>query len=90
MLFYHSGESPEIIGIAQVAREAYQDPTTDNEAWLSVDLKAVKKLKKPISLQQMKTDKRFREMDLIRIGRLSVQTVKEAEWKAVMELSGTK
>ena len=55
-----------------------------------VDLKPVRKLKKPVSLQQMKGDKRLQNMDLIRLGRLSVQTVKDDEWKVVMELAGEK
>ena len=90
VLFYHSNEGLEIVGIAKVAKEAYQDPTTDEDAWVVVDLKPVRKLRKPVTLQQMKTDKRLQNMDLIRLGRLSVQTVKDDEWKVVMELAGEK
>ena len=90
VFFYHSNEGLEIVGIAKVAKEAYQDPTTDDEAWVVVDLKPAKKLKKPVSLKQMKDDKRLQNMDLIRLGRLSVQTVKDDEWKAVMEMAGEK
>ena len=90
VLYYHSNEGLEIVGIAKVIKEAYQDPTTDEVAWVVVDLKPVRKLKKPVSLQQMKGDKRLQNMDLIRLGRLSVQTVKDDEWKVVMELAAEK
>ena len=90
VLYYHSNEGLEIVGIAKVAKEAYQDPTTEEAAWVVVDLKPVRKLKKPVSLQQMKGEKRLQNMDLIRLGRLSVQTVKDDEWKVVMELAGEK
>jgi len=88
VLFYHSNEGVEIVGIAKVAKEAYQDPTTTDEAWVVVDLKPFKKLKKPVTLAQVKADKRLANMDLVRLGRLSVGTVKEDEWEVVMELAG--
>lgn len=90
VLFYHSNEGLEIVGIAKVVKEAYQDPTTDEEAWVVVDLKPVKKLKQPVSLKQVKADDRLKNMDLLRLGRLSVQTVKEDEWKVIMEMAGEK
>ena len=88
VLFYHSNEGVEIVGIAKVAKESYQDPTTDLEAWVAVDLKPVKKLKNPVPLDVIKKDKRLINMDLVRLGRLSVQTVKEEEWEIIMELAG--
>ena len=90
VLFYHSNEGLEIVGIAKVIKEHYQDPTTDEAAWVVVDLKPVKKLKNPVSLQQIKGEKRLANMDLIRLGRLSVQSVKEDEWKLIMEMAGEK
>jgi predicted RNA-binding protein with PUA-like domain len=90
VLYYHSNEGLDIVGIAKVAKEAYQDPTTDDEAWVAVDLKPFKKLKKPVSLEQIKKDKRLKEMALVRIGRLSVQPVTEKEFKTIMELAGEK
>ena len=90
VLWYHSNEGMEIVGIAKVVKESYQDPTTDEDAWVVVDLKPHKKLKKPVSLAQIKADKRLQQMDLVRLGRLSVQTVKENEWKIIMELSEIK
>jgi len=88
--FYHSNEGTEIVGIAQVVREAYQDPTTDESAWVAVDFKPHKKLKKPVSLAQIKTEKRLATMALVRLGRLSVQPVTDEEWGIVMELAGEK
>ncbi|HEX8313762.1 MAG TPA: EVE domain-containing protein [Flavisolibacter sp.] len=90
VFFYHSNEGLEIVGIAKVSKEAYQDPTTDEEAWVVVDLKPVRKLKKPVSLQQIKGEERLKNMDLIRLGRLSVQTVKDDEWKMIMLMAGEK
>ncbi|MBS1752453.1 MAG: EVE domain-containing protein [Ferruginibacter sp.] len=87
VLFYHSNDGMEIVGIAKVSKEAYPDPTTNDERWVAVDLKAYKKLKKPVTLAQLKQDKRFANMDLIRLGRLSVQTVKPAEWELLLKLS---
>lgn len=88
LFWYHSNEGLEIVGIAEVIKESYQDPTTDDTAWLVVDLKPVRKLKKPVSLAQIKADSRLATMDLIRLGRLSVQTVKDEEWKIVLEMAG--
>ncbi|MBK6635222.1 MAG: EVE domain-containing protein [Chitinophagaceae bacterium] len=88
VLFYHSNEGVEIVGIAKVAKEAYPDPTTDDDRWVAVDIKPVRKLKKPVPLEILKKDKRLSNMDLVRLGRLSVQTVKPEEWEMVMELAG--
>lgn len=90
VLFYHSNEGLAIVGIAKVAKEAYQDPTTDDEAWVAVDLKPYKKIKKPVTLEQVKGDKRLKDMALVRLGRLSVQPVTDDEWKIIMELGDMK
>jgi len=90
VLFYHSNEGTEIVGIAKVSKEFYPDPTSDDANWVVVDLKPYKKLKKPVTLSQVKSDKRLTEMALVRLGRLSVQPVTESEWKIVMELAGEK
>lgn len=87
VLFYHSNEGTEIVGIAKVAKEAYQDPSTKDD-WSAVDLKPHKKLKKPVTLAEVKADKRLATMALVRLGRLSVQPVTEEEWKIVMEMAG--
>ena len=90
VLFYHSNEGVEIVGIAKVSKEAYQDPTTEDKAWVAVDLKPVRKLKKPVTLGQVKADSRLGKMALVRLGRLSVQPVTDDEWKIVMEMAGEK
>lgn len=90
VLFYHSNEGVEIVGIAKVAKTFYQDPTTEEEAWVVVDLKPYKKLKKPVTLVQVKADKRLENMALVRLGRLSVQPVTDEEWSVVMELAAEK
>lgn len=86
--FYHSNEGVEIVGIAEIIKEAYQDPTTSEAAWVSVDIKPIQTLKKPVSLAQIKADKRLANMALIRLARLSVQPVTEKEWQIIMELAG--
>ena len=90
VLFYHSNEGMEIVGIAKVEREAFQDPTTEDERWVAVELKAFKKLKNAVSLVEIKNDKRLKDMALVRLGRLSVQPVTEEEWEMVMKLAGEK
>ncbi|QLH33098.1 MAG: EVE domain-containing protein [Cyclobacteriaceae bacterium] len=88
LFFYHSNEGLEIVGIVKVVKEAYQDPTTTETAWVVVDIKPVRKLKNPVSLAQIKADKRLKNMDLIRLSRLSVGSVKDEEWNIVLTLAG--
>jgi predicted RNA-binding protein with PUA-like domain len=88
--FYHSNEGLAIVGIAKVIKESYQDPTTDETAWLAVDFKPHKKLKRPVILADIKANKSLANMALIRFGRLSVQPVLEEEWKIVMGMAGEK
>ncbi len=90
VLFYHSNEGVEVIGIAKVSREFYQDPTTEETAWVVVDLKPVKKLKKPVKLAQIKAEPLLANMALVRLGRLSVQPVTDLEWQMVMDMAGEK
>lgn len=87
VFFYHSNEGLEIVGIAKVAKEAYQDPTTEDPNWVVVDFKPSKKLKRPVSLAEIKADKRLENMELVKLGRLSVSEVTDEEWKIVLELS---
>ena len=88
IFFYHSNEGMNIVGVAKLMKEAYQDPTTTDEAWVAVDIAPVKSLKKPVSLAEIKGDKRLTDMALIKLSRLSVQPVSEKEWAIVMELAG--
>lgn len=90
VFFYHSNEGMEIVGIAKVVKEAYQDPTTDDTNWVVVDLKPVKKLKKTVTLAEIKADKRLAAFALVKQGRLSVCPVSDAEWKVILELAGEK
>lgn len=90
VFFYHSNEGLDIVGIAKVVKEAYQDPTTDDKRWVAVDLKVYKKLKKSVPLETIKKDKRLANMALVRIGRLSVQPVTDKEHDVIMELAGEK
>ncbi|MGN6264167.1 MAG: EVE domain-containing protein [Ginsengibacter sp.] len=88
VFFYHSNEGLEIIGIAMVVKEAYQDPTTDDKNWLVVDLSPVKKLKKTVGLAEIKEDPKLENMELVKNSRLSVQKVTPAEWKHILKMSG--
>lgn len=88
VFFYHSNEGLEIVGIARVSKEFYQDPTTSEETWIAVDFKPFKKLKKPVSMKNIKLEPRLVNMDLLRLGRLSVQSVKPEEWKVILEMAG--
>ena len=88
--FYHSNEGLEIVGIAKVVKESYQDPTTDETAWLVVDFKPHKKLKNTVTLSDIKATPSLSNMALIRLGRLSVQPVLEEEWEIIMAMAEKK
>ena len=90
VLYYHSNQGVEIVGIAKLIKEAYQDPTTALDAWVAVDIKPIRKLKQAVTLDSIKKDKRLVNMDLVRLGRLSVQTVKPEEWAIIMQMAGEK
>jgi predicted RNA-binding protein with PUA-like domain len=86
LFFYHSNKGMEIVGIGAVVREAYPDPTADDGDWAAVDVKAVKKLQKAVSLEQIKKEKKLANMALVRIGRLSVQPVTDEEWNLILKM----
>jgi predicted RNA-binding protein with PUA-like domain len=90
VLWYHSNDGKEIVGIAKVVKESYQDPTTEDPNWVVVDLKCFKKLKKTVTLEQIKADKRLSNMGLVRQGRLSVSSVTLAEFDTIIALSEEK
>jgi predicted RNA-binding protein with PUA-like domain len=90
VLWYHSNEGKEIVGIAKVAKESYQDPTTEDTNWVVVDLKCFKKLKRPVTLEQIKADERLANMGLVRQGRLSVSSLTVAEFDTIIALSEEK
>lgn len=86
VLFYHSNEGKEIVGIAKVKKESYQDPTSDDPNWVVVDLSPYKKLKSPVTLEVIKKDKLLSNMGLIKQSRLSVMPVKPEEFDRIIEL----
>ena len=87
--FYHSNEGKEIVGIVEVIREAYPDPTAEpGEPWVVVDLKAVKAMPRPVTLAHVKAEPGLAKMSLVTSMRLSVQPVTAEEWKIVCELGG--
>lgn len=88
VFFYHSNEGTAIVGIAKVIKEAYPDPTAKEGEWVAVDLSPVKAFRNPVTLAQVKADKRLSEMALVRISRLSVSPVTEKEWKTVLDIAG--
>jgi predicted RNA-binding protein with PUA-like domain len=86
VLYYHSNDGKEIVGIAKVVKEAYQDPTTEETEWVAVDLSPVQRLAKPVSLQQIKADKRLENIGLLRQMRLSVMSLKREEFDTIIAL----
>jgi predicted RNA-binding protein with PUA-like domain len=90
VFFYHSNEGLEIVGIAKVVKEHYQDPTTTDEAWSVVKIAPFKALKKPVTLETIKKDKKLAHMQIIKLSRLSVSAVTADEFNHILDLSGTK
>jgi len=89
--FYHSGEDKAVVGIAEIIRESYPDPTAKpGEPWVVVDVKAVTPLKTPVTLAAIRAEPRLKDMALVKLSRLSVQPVTPAEWKLVCEMGGVK
>jgi len=89
VLYYHSGESKEVVGIARVSKEAYPDPTATEGDWSGVDLVPVKALKQPVSREVIKADEALKEILLIRNSRLSVMPLTAAQFNRVLELGET-
>ena len=85
VLFYHSNEGLEVVGIAEVIKEFYQDPTTDDDKWVAVDLKPVKELASPVSLKTIKPDEHLSEIALVRNGRLSVMPLMKKEYGRILK-----
>ncbi|UYV37282.1 EVE domain-containing protein [Rhodobacteraceae bacterium D3-12] len=87
--FYHSMKEKSVVGIVEVIAEAHPDSTTDDPRWECVDIKAVKPVKTPVSLDQIKSDPRLADMVLVKNSRLSVQPVTAEEWKIICDLADT-
>lgn len=90
LLYYHSNEGKEIVGVAKVVRAAYADPTAKDGDWSAVDIAPVKALTTPVTLATIREDEKLAEMQLLRRSRLSVVPVTPAEFKRVLELGKTK
>jgi predicted RNA-binding protein with PUA-like domain len=84
VMFYHSNEGLAVVGIARVVKEAYQDPTTEDERWVAVDIEPVETFKTPVTLNDMKQDRRLQNMALIRQGRLSVTPLTKEEFEVIV------
>jgi predicted RNA-binding protein with PUA-like domain len=87
VLFYHSVTDKAAIGIAEVLREAYRDPTAKEGDWSAVDIRPLKALKKPVSLEQIKTEPRLRNIPLLRNSRLSVQPLEKTAFELIIRMS---
>ena len=89
VLFYHSNEGKEVVGIAKVVKEAYQDPTTDDTNWVVVEFSPVEKLEKPVTLAQIKADEILKDIQLVRLSRLSVASIKHEEFDYILKLANS-
>lgn len=87
VLFYHSNQGLAIVGIAKVTKEFFQDSTAKDEAWVAVELTAIKELKNAVSLSEMKTKKELSNIGLIKIGRLSVMPISKAEYDIIIKMA---
>jgi predicted RNA-binding protein with PUA-like domain len=86
--FYHSQEGKEIVGIVEVCALAHPDPKDDTGLWKCVDVRAVRDMPRPVTLAEVKADKRLADMELVKYGRLSVQLVTAREWDIVCRMGG--
>ncbi len=84
VLFYHSGKDKAVVGVAEVVKSAYQDPTADDEQWIAVDLKPIRPLKNPVPLAAIRYDKRLAELPLIRQSQLSVMPLTKDEFEIIV------
>ncbi len=87
--FYHTGDEKQIVGIVEIAKPAYPDPTAEKDSpWVVVDTVAIEPLTTPVTLAQIKADKRFADLALVKFSRLSVQPVSPAHWKLLCGMAG--
>ena len=87
VFFYHSNEGFQVVGVAEVIKEHYQDPTTDDQRWIVVDLKPVDTLKNPVTLAQIKQESSLKEISLVKQGRLSVMPLSKKEFDKILAMS---
>lgn len=86
VLFYHSNEGKNVVGVAKVVKESYQDPTTSDPNWVVVDLAPVQSLANPVTLEQIKAEESLKDISLVRQGRLSVMPLKVTEFDKILEM----
>ena len=86
VLFYHSNEGKNVVGVAKVVKEAYQDPTTSDANWVVVDLVPLQSLDKPVTLEQIKAEESLKDISLVKQGRLSVMSLKATEFDKILEM----
>jgi predicted RNA-binding protein with PUA-like domain len=89
VLFYHSQTTKDVVGIAQVSKEFFPDPTTDDPAWVSVKLKPYKKFVEPVTLAAIKANEKIKELIMLRNGRLSVMPINKPEFNEIVKMSKT-
>lgn len=89
VLYYHSNIGMEVVGIAKVVKEYYQDPSTDDERWVAVDIEPVEKFKRSVTLAEVKKDEFLQDVALVKQGRLSVMPLKPEEFDRIVELGNS-
>ncbi len=87
VLFYHTGDERQAVGIMEVVSKPYPNPEEDNERFIVVDVKYKKPLKKPVTLNEMKKQKKFKDWELLRISRLSMMPVPKEIWDEIIQIS---
>jgi predicted RNA-binding protein with PUA-like domain len=90
VLFYHSGKEKAVVGLAEVVKSSYPDPTADDEQWVAVDLKPIRALKSPVPLAAIRYDKRLAQLPLIRQSQLSVMQLSKDEFDVILALGAGK
>jgi predicted RNA-binding protein with PUA-like domain len=87
VFYYHSGDERAVVGLAKVTKAAFPDPTADEGSWVAVELEAGKPLKRPVTLAEIKANKKLSEMKLVKLSRLSVSPVTKDEWDEILEMA---
>ena len=87
-LFYHSVTEKAIVGVARVIKEAYRDPTAKDGDWSAIDLAPEKAMRRPVSLEEIKRNPKLKKMALLRLSRLSVQSLTKSEFQEILRMAG--
>ena len=90
VFFYHSGAGREVVGVVEVVREAYPDPTAEAGGWVCVDMKTIGPMPRPVTLAAIKADPKFADLALVRLSRLSVVPVSKPHWDRICRMGGWK